>query len=532
MGRFHVRPGRLWRIGGMLIATLLAACASLPAHVPRSASVSLQPPASNALSQTVAAASPDPSLSGFRLMPTGPAALATRLELIRRAEVSLDVQCYLIQNDETGRYFLRLLRDAAERGVRVRLLLDDLYTAGSDELLLGLAAHPNVELRLFNPFPAGRSGLVSRFAASLFDFDRVHRRMHNKLMIADASVAIAGGRNIADDYFMRRSGHNFIDLDTLVVGAILPELSQLFDRYWNSDHALPIQSIATTALSAPQLRQAFEQATGAASTPEPDPVDTPDRFGRLPPFVAIDAGAPGFVWARAMAYADSPDKIGASAAADPLAAPKDVRGIRFNLVEHIRAARHEVLVSSPYAIPTRRSVATMQMLQARGVQMSVLTNSLAATDEPAVHTGYRRYRESMLRMGVRLYELAPMPVPGGLYKLRGGDAVGRLHAKTAVIDRETVFIGSFNFDPRSASHNTEFGLIIFSPELAGQVIQLFDFLRLNDSLELRLAAHGDHIEWYRVRHDGTESRASEPDAGVWRNLLLELLAPFVSEDLL
>lgn len=517
----------------MLVATLLAGCASLPAHVSRTASVSLQPPpASSALSQSVAAISPDSSLSGFWLMPTGPAALATRLELIRRAEFSLDVQCYLIQNDETGRYFLRLLRNAADRGVRVRLLLDDLHTSGNDELLLGLAAHSNVELRLFNPFPAGRSGLVSRFAASLFDFGRVHRRMHNKLLIADASVAIAGGRNMADDYFMRRSGLNFIDLDTLVVGAILPDLSQLFDQYWNSDHALPIQSIASTKLSALQLRQGFEEATDSASTREPDPVGAADRFGEVPPFVAIDAGEPKFVWARAMAYADSPDKITASATADPLATPADAGGIRFNLVEHIRAAKHEVLVSSPYVIPTRRSVATMKMLHARGVQMSVLTNSLAATDEPLVYTGYRRYRESMLRMGVRLYELAPMRVPGGLYKLRDGDAVGRLHAKTAVIDRKTVFIGSFNFDNRSATHNTEFGLIIFSPELAGQVIQLFDFLRLSDSLQLRLAARGDDIEWYRIRHDGTESRESEPDAGVWRKLLLELLAPLVSEDLL
>ena len=252
-------------------AVLAAGCASLPPEAPRARAVALPPDASSALVQAARAAQPDPALSGFHLMSGGQMALHARLELVRRASHSLDVQCYHIHDDETGRTFLRVLRDAAGRGVRVRLLLDDLYTSGQDELLAGLAAHANVELRLFNPFPAGRSSLGRRFAASLFDFGRVHRRMHNKLLVADGAMAIAGGRNIGNEYFMQRDGVNFIDLDALVVGAVLPSLSALFDSYWNSRHALPLEAIAPSAVPARRpataVRPAYRPATDRVARP-------------------------------------------------------------------------------------------------------------------------------------------------------------------------------------------------------------------------------------------------------------------------
>ena len=199
-----------------LAALLASGCATLPDGLAGPPSKALRASTDTALGRLAQAAAPDPDLSGFRLMPGGDFALSTRLELARRAERTLDVQYYHIENDKTGRYFLRTLRDAARRGVRVRLLMDDLYTSGEDALLLGLAATPNLEIRLFNPFPAGRGSLGRRFAASLFNFDRVQRRMHNKLFIADGAMAVAGGRNIGNQYFTRTAGPNFLDLDTFV----------------------------------------------------------------------------------------------------------------------------------------------------------------------------------------------------------------------------------------------------------------------------------------------------------------------------
>lgn len=521
------------------LMALLGACASLPPAPPRTVSMAMPAVSGAGLAAAVAVDAPEvgrggeSGLSGLRLLPTGPMALHTRLELLRRAQHSIDLQAYHIKDDETGRYVLRLLRDAAERGVRVRLLLDDLYTAGCDELLLGLAAHPNVEVRLFNPFPAGRSSLLLRFASSLRDIGRVHRRMHNKLLIADGAVAIAGGRNLGNDYFMRRPGDNFIDLDTLVVGAVLPELAGLFDRYWNSRHAWPVQAIARTGAHAGDLRRRFDGLTGPDTTPTPERPDEVDRFGQGSIWEAIDAGRPGFVWAPARAFADSPDKVDdKTVVVELIAAPGERGGIRYQLVEHIRAAQREVLMSSPYLVPTPRSMDTIGLLGARGVRMAVLTNSLAATDEPVVHTAYRRYRRHMLDQGVELYELTPLRMARSLSMARLSDAVGRLHAKAVVIDRDILYIGSFNFDHRSAGHNTEFGLIVHSPVLAEQVASYFGTLLSEGAFRVKPAPDGQGLAWYARAADGAETLEQEPDAGWWRRLMLELLGPLVPEDLL
>ena len=514
------------------VALGFAGCASLPDPPPRTASQSLPPNPASSLAQLASAAAVDPQLSGVYLMATGQMALHTRLELLRRASHSLDVQTYHIADDQTGRTLLRLLRDAAERGVRVRLLLDDLYTSGQDELLLGLAAHANVELRLFNPFPAGRGSQVQRFSASLFDFGRVHRRMHNKMLLADGAMAIVGGRNIGNEYFMQHAGDNFLDLDALVVGAVLPSLGELFDAYWNSRHALPIEAIVTTSLSTAELRQRFDTLTGAGTTPPPLPPGQADRYGQGLPFAALDADRLPWIWARAEAFADNPDKILGTETPQDAAPPLDRHGIRHRLVERIRAAQIEVHVASPYVVPTRRSLDTIALLQQRGVRMTVLTNSLAATDEPLVHSAYRRYREEMLRQGIELYELVPLRLPLALGGGVQGEALGRLHAKTVVIDREIFYIGSFNFDHRSATHNTEFGLIVFSPQLAEQAAALLDAVKREAAYRLRLAADGRSIEWHGFAADGSATVMGEPEVGWSRRLLLELVGPFVPEDLL
>ena len=401
-------------------------------------------------------------------MPTGDFALSARLELARRAQRTLDVQYYHIENDATGRYFLRALHDAARRGVRVRLLMDDLYTSGEDELLLGLAATPNFELRLFNPFPAGRGSLARRFAASLFDFDRVQRRMHNKLFIADGAMAVAGGRNIGGRYFTQTAGENFLDLDTFVAGALVaapgrPVRPVLEQRVRDPDPGDRQDRSCRSAELMRRFERSHRSRAGAAAARRPAPNDL---LGYSPIGEDLEAGKLSLIWTTAEAYADSPDRVVGKQSTYRGIPLLDVDSVRYNVVEKVRRARREVVITSPYLIPGPAGLEVMREVRRRGVAISLLTNSLAATDEPLVHTGYRRYRAEMLKLGVELYELssnrARRSVRLGIF----GSSIGRLHAKTAVFDQQEVFVGSMNFDPRSESCNTEIGLFIRSPEMA------------------------------------------------------------------
>ena len=252
----------------MVLAVLLlglTACSTLP-QVDRAAQASEAIPISDSttLGRIANSYRPAPDQSGFRLMPLGSYSLDTRVQLAQRAQVSLDVQYYHLQNDESGRWLMRALRDAAQRGVRVRLLLDDFYTSGEDELLLTLAAHPNIEVRIFNPFCCIRSGSqLTRFIASIGDLKRVNHRMHNKLFLADGAMAVVGGRNVANEYFLRNAqGLNFIDVDAFLVGWVVPPLQNLFDRYWNADAVYPIQALARSSRPPEELRQLFDDWTG------------------------------------------------------------------------------------------------------------------------------------------------------------------------------------------------------------------------------------------------------------------------------
>jgi cardiolipin synthase C len=516
----------------LMLALLASGCASLPAGLAGPPSTALKAANDTALARIAQAAAPDPELSGFRLMPSGDFALSARLELARRAQRSLDVQYYHIENDATGRYFLRALRDAARRGVRVRLLMDDLYTSGEDELLLGLAATPNLELRLYNPFPAGRGSLLRRFAASLFEFDRVQRRMHNKLFIADGALAVAGGRNIGGRYYGQTTGENFLDLDALVAGALLPRLGALFDLYWNSEHVVPVQAIVKTDVPRDELLQRFEQATGPANAPPPRPPAPNDLLGYSPIVEDLNAGKLNLIWATAEAYADSPDRAIGKASTYRGIPLLDVDSVRYNVLEQVRRARREVVVTSPYLIPGKAGLEIMREARRRGVALSLVTNSLAATDEPLVHTAYRRYRPDMLALGVDLYELSSNLTRGSVRLGIFGSSIGRLHAKAAVFDREQVFVGSMNFDPRSDVINTEIGLFIRSRELAQQVVKLVEQLKQQGAWRVQLAADGKALEWRNNDPDDPQTFRDEPDSGLWDRLMLEFSAPLTPEAVL
>ncbi|WP_418132900.1 phospholipase D family protein [Variovorax sp. 375MFSha3.1] len=519
----------------MAAVLLFAGCATLPDEAPRPPTKTIAVSADTALGKIALASQPDPDLSGFRLMPGGDFAFDTRIQLARRAQRTLDVQYYQIENDETGRYLLRTLRDAAQRGVRVRLLMDDLYTSGEDELLLGLAATPNVELRLFNPFPAGRGSLLKRFTASLFDFSRVNRRMHNKLFIADGAMAVAGGRNIGNQYFRRTSGENFIDLDTFVTGALVPRLGSLFDQYWNSVYVRPIQSVVASDLPREELQKRFELATGPGTTPPPPKPAPNDLLGYSPMAEDLDAGKLGLIWTTAEAYADSPERVIGKTASYGGVPLLDVDSVRYNVVEQMRRARSEVTIVSPYLIPGASGLEVMREIRGRNVKISVVTNSLAATDEPLVHTAYRRYRPDMLKLGADLYELSTNRTRSSVRLGLFGTSVGRLHAKSAVIDQRILFVGSMNFDPRSETHNTEIGLFIRSPEMAQQALKLIDVLKQQGAYRLRFAegSNESRIEWVSDEGGGKVTvLTEEPDSGFWDRTMLEILAPLTPESLL
>ena len=518
-----------------LALLLLGGCAGLPAGVERKPSVAITDGTDTMLGRLVAAASPPgQGLSGFRLLPMPQYSLHARIELARRAQRSIDVQYYLVQNDETGRYLLRTLRDAADRGVRVRLLVDDLYTAGADPLFAGFAAHPNVEVRFFNPFPAGRGLLGTRWAASLLDFDRVHRRMHNKLFVVDNTMAVMGGRNIANEYFLRDGGSNFIDIDTLVAGTVVPRLSSLFDMYWNSPYVYPIESLVSSDGATPQqLRERFEQMTAGPDTLHPEPLTSTDLLGNNALAKDLGEGALSLVWARAEAYADAPAKALGPPEARGLPADESTDSVLYNVRRYLRGAQQEILQTTPYLIPGRGGMETIRLVRQRGVSYTIVTNSLAATDESLVHIGYRHYRPELLALGVELYELSPKRVEQtkrfGIY----GSASGRLHGKSAVVDRSMVFIGSMNFDPRSMLHNTEIGLFIFSPQIAQQLTSLIGFIRLDGAYQLQLGPRGG-IEWVSpASGDGADTILHvEPETDFWARWKLELFAPLVPESLL
>jgi putative cardiolipin synthase len=505
-------------------AALTAGCGTLPAQVERSPSAAIKASAAESpLARIAGASQPSPELSGFRLMPLGAYSLDARIALAERATRSLDVQYYLIANDKTGRLLLRSLRDAAKRGVRVRLIVDDLYTTGGDPLFIGLAAFPHVEVRLFNPFCCGRDSLLDKYVSSLADFGRLNHRMHNKLFIADGAIAVAGGRNIADEYFMRSMSDNFVDMDAVVVGAVVPQLAAIFDTYWNSPQVYPVEAILGTGRSREDLQREFDTLVDEGEQMMAASVPPVDALGYGPIREDFEAGRLGLVWGTANAYADSPAKV--TATTDEMARSMSVS---MNVMDLVMASKSDVAITSPYFIPGPRGVAAFGELTKRKVKVTILTNSLAANDEPLVHTGYSRYRAELLKEGVDLYELSPSRIQKAKRLGWGGMSIGRLHAKSAVIDHRIVFIGSMNLDPRSASKNTELGIIANCPPLAKEVLRVIHLSKLQSAYRLRFGPDGG-LQWLTMDDEREVVLVTEPEATLLLQLQNALLAPFVPE---
>ena len=398
--------------------------------------------------------------SGVIPLLDGPGAFAARIALIRTAEVSLDVQYYIWNRDATGLILLDELRRAAGRGVRIRLLLDDNGIGGLDGELAAIDALPQVEVRLFNPFILRRIKLLG-FA---FDFVRLNRRMHNKSLTADGAVSILGGRNIGDIYFGFAKGVQFVDADVLVAGQIAVEIGADFDRYWHSGSSHPIASLVAAPSAGGLERLAVDAGLAAATAGarlHVEHLQGSDLINR------IAAGELTFEWTGMALVSDDPAKgLGRAAQKDHLFP---------QLMALLATPLRSVDLVSAYFIPGRQFSKQLERLAKHGVRVRILTNSQAATDVLVVHSAYVRYRPRLLRAGVELYELkhdfavedeaAPRRLPGS--------SRASLHSKTLAIDEERIFIGSFNFDPRSLLLNTEMGLLIDSPAIAGALASAF-----------------------------------------------------------
>jgi phosphatidylserine/phosphatidylglycerophosphate/cardiolipin synthase-like enzyme len=507
----------------VLALSILAGCASLPQHVRKSPSAALADPEATTLGRIVAQSDPGkgPNFSGIRLLSSGDEALDSLVALADHAERTLDIQYYIIRQDESARALLQHVRGAADRGVRVRLLVDDLNTAGEDRRFMHLGQYPNVEVRVFNPFPGGRSAIWSRILTSISDIPRINHRMHNKLFVADNALAITGGRNIGDEYFTLDTHSNFIDLDLVGAGPIVPQLSASFDAFWNSKYAYPIAALASPAPGAPsEPPQIPAPAAPGVSQVQGVAEEDPDWLRR-----ELDAHLLKLIWAPATVLADRPAKIASDVS------PDEEETIANNIAALMRSAQQEILVISPYFVPGKDGVALFAKLIARGVHIRIVTNSLASTDAPLVHNGYARYRAALLKMGVELSEVRPRLGQKRARFHPFHSANASLHAKALVIDRRTVFIGSLNMDGRSKHFNSELGLVVRSAEIARQVTNLIDDISADGSYRLSLDASG-HIVW--SSGEGSEEKVwhNEPETTTMQRLTIKLLAPFAPEELL
>ena len=512
---------------GTFVTMLMVGCASLPDVGERPASFAIDSGATTSLGVLAAKGMPTDaqSLSGFRLLPEAEFAFEARVALLRHAERTIDMQYYLIRDDDAGLLLLKELRDAAARGVRVRLLVDDLYAGGEDRLFSTLAAFPLVEVRLFNPLPSRVRSLSMRLALSFFELLRVNHRMHNKLLVADNSWAITGGRNIGNEYFMRDAAANFIDLDILSSGPVVHDMSRSFDQFWNSDQVRPIQEIVAHDENSQRAQHEFDERVRATV---PNMAIGPlDVFGRPPVGQEIMKGTLDRHWARARFFSDIPQKLTMQHDAAYLGSVSE------GALSSIAASRREVKILSPYFVPGPQGMAILENFVANGGHALVVTNSLGSTDEPLAYAGYERYRTEMLKIGVVVYEIAPSG-PASNEKFRKfGKSISRLHAKVALLDNSKIFIGSMNLGHRSAAINTELGLLIESPAMVEEFNSLVAAEHIELSYRLQLTEDGKRTQWVIPGIDGSQIVHEDvPGKFLWLRLINWLILPIMGEELL
>jgi cardiolipin synthase C len=493
-----------WILSVCLAAGLIGGCSALPPLVNRTASTALFDTGTTRLGRAISAVvDAHPGKSGIYPLPDARDAFAARALLAHAAERTLDIQYYIWHGDMSGTLLFNDVRGAADRGVRVRLLLDDHGTSGIDAILAALDSHPSIEVRLFNPFVIRKPRALNY----VFDFFRVNRRMHNKSFTADNQVTIIGGRNIGDEYFGATDGLLYVDLDVMAVGPVVSEMSKDFDRYWASASSYPVDRILS-----PVSPGEVAELAAAASLIERDPAAVTYMHAlRKSSFVReLVEGRLPLEWATTRMISDDPAKgLG-------LAPPEAL--FPHKLEEIIGEPEVEVDLVAPYFVPGTEGVDSFVAVAERGVRIRILSNSLEATDAvAAVHAFYAKRRKPLLERGIRLYELRRLApaVQAARNGRSSGSSSSSLHAKTFSVDRARVFIGSFHFDPRSAELNTELGFVIDSPALAKQIRAAFDTRIFANAYEVRLSKTGE-LYWIE-RKDGELMRHdTEPGTSFWQ----------------
>ncbi|ROR04146.1 phospholipase D-like protein [Delftia acidovorans] len=580
----------------LLVSAVVCGCASsLPSQVDRPVTAALEAPQSTPLGslvQQLRPASVRPQTSAFTLLSGAQAAYGARLALVEGAQQTLDLQYYAIHADESTQRLLRGVVEAARRGVRVRVLLDDFHSTGANAQVMRLAFVPGIEMRMFNPLAGARSSALGRAYTLLTDFQRAQQRMHNKLFIADNAMGVIGGRNLGDAYFDADSASNFVDLDVLAAGPVVGDLSRSFDSYWNNQRAYPVQSLISLK-ELKQLRERFagddDQAQEEDPTPAVPPKETKadDQTAEQRRIIwdqqPMDLRKARWTWASAAVLVDEPAKIpldrddgpssitgaGTDAAAQASPAPHspqakpagtlpmgqppgalrqaarpvlEADSVVDGLLALVRKTRRDLLVVSPYFVPGPDMMEAFRGARQRGVRVRILTNSLASNDAPLAHAGYARHRKALLEMGVELYEMrstaASVRSAFGSGSTGGGGPSGStgasramLHSKLLVVDGHLVAVGSMNLDLRSQLQNTEIALLIASREFGRLATQSIDEGLQDGSWRVELDKDGELV-WRASEDSERGDEHSEPDASWGLRLMLKLIGPLAPDHLL
>jgi putative cardiolipin synthase len=496
----------------VLVAALTLSSCALPKHVVRPPSSAILDASHTTLGERIAAAvAAHPGESGFLLYNTGEGAIQARVALADVAESSIDAQYYMWAGDAIGRALVDRLIAAANRGVRVRLLIDDYSDRGHDVAFETLDAHPNIEVRVFNPYARG----TMRVLQYVGRFTELNRRMHNKVFVADGRVAVVGGRNLTDDYFGLGTKLSFRDFDLLAIGPVVAQAEGSFDEYWNSQWAYPITSLRKPAPQAKrdEALKRFHQKLqeDLASFPYALPHDRNEALAWLERFQGQA------IWGPAEVVSNSPSRAGMAGKAPP--------GRAFDkMVELANQAEHEVVAENAYLIPEQKNAPGYRELRERGVTVRLLTNSLASTDVVAVNAHYSHTRPDLAGLGVELYEMKPWAASRELYLAHAAKSKAHLalHGKAAVFDRKTVVVGSFNLDPRSAALDTETVFVVHSPELAAKLLEAFatDFEPANAWRIVKVAGKHD-VAWITEQPGRPVAEPHDPASG-WRRFVRSL----------
>lgn len=565
-------------------ALLLSACGSLPPMPPRTATHALASPQATPLGEMVAAqrrAANSPYNSGFVLLGGAEAAFTSRLALVQGATQTLDLQYYAIHADASTARLLQAVVQAAQRGVRVRVLLDDFHGAGKNAQVMRLAFVPGIEMRMFNPLTGPRGSTVIRTLSTLADFQRAQQRMHNKLFIADNAIGITGGRNLGDAYFDALDSDNFIDLDIMAAGHAVRQLSASFDRYWNDSRAYPVSALISE-------RELLKLRTTTAQHDDAQRLQTTIEAGKNADLAPMDLQSVEWIWAPALVLADAPSKIPAPPEdSDPLVAAEEaptpppngpeastrltpqlprsaaavistspspnrqtLREVMAPVVDQdnvvngllalIEQAKSDVLVVSPYFVPGNDMKAAFARARARGVRLRLLTNSLASNDAPLAHAGYARHRQALLQQGMELYELRSLQdgkAEAGTLRSTAGSITGSqggsramLHSKMLVLDHKLTVIGSMNLDMRSQLQNTEIALLIASRQLAQEATENIEASLQKAAWRVQQTPQG--LVWVAPEGSDWGDQTSEPDASLPLRMMIRIIGPLAPDHLL